>query len=300
MILREMRDLIKYHTRNTHRFAEHDCRNVFEKAVKDLKSAGFDSLEGKTALDLGCGQRFPFALQCAVSGAIVAALDLDYVKPDPLFLAFVRIVKRNGLKRASKSLLRRLLFDRTYYEALETAASKPLREYHAGINFILADPQMKKYPLPDDSFDLIATNAVIEHVDNVSLFASEIRRLLHGGSYFYGIIHNFYSLSGGHNLEWAFPDEKPSDKVPPWDHLRDNQFPALVYLNRLFPEEYEKAFSEHLDILLFEGRDIKHDPGGIEGEQFLTPEIASGLAAYPRDLLLTRSWCIICRKTQNK
>jgi hypothetical protein len=35
---------------------------------------------------------------------------------------------------------------------------------------------------------------------------------------------------------------------------------------------------------------------GFEGERFLTKEISGELSAYPRELLLTRSWCIICQK----
>lgn len=296
-MFREIRELISYHKKYGRRFGEHDCKNVFEKFRKDIIPVGFENLKGKRILDLGCGQRFPFALQCVGAGANVTALDLDYVKPDILPLAFLRTVKYNGLKRACKSLLRRLLFDGTYYDSLESVAGKPLRDCCFRINFIVADPHAESYPLPSNSFDLIASNAVIEHVDNVFRFAAEICRLLRrGGGIFYGTIHNFYSLSGGHNLEWAFPDEQPSQKVSPWDHLRDNRFPIWAPLNKLLPEEYQNAFSEHLDILLFEGRDINHDPGGLEGKSFLTPEIAAELTAYPQELLLNRSWCIVAQK----
>nr|MBC8360111.1 class I SAM-dependent methyltransferase [Candidatus Desulfatibia profunda] len=294
-LFRELSELVNYHQKHGKDFAAHDRFNVFEKAVKKLDAWGFPCLNKKTVLDLGCGQRFPFALQCAASGAQVTAIDLNYVKPSAFLLSFFKMFKHNGVKRACKSILRRLFFDGAYYKALEASAGLPLRKFIPEIDFVVADPESGSYPLPSGQYDLISTNAVIEHVDNVSNFADEIYRLLRGG-YFYGIIHNFYSLSGGHNLEWAFPDEQPSQKVPPWDHLRANKYPSWVPLNRLLPEEYLKAFSKHLDVLLFEGRDINHDPGGFEGEQFLTPEIESELKEYPRDLLLTRGWCIICRK----
>jgi len=226
MILREMRELLVYHSRFGRRFAEHDCYNVFEKAMRDLRAVGFGKLQGKRVLDLGCGQRYPFALQCAASGAVVTALDIDYIKPDFLPLAFYRTVQHNGFKRAVKSALRRLIFDKGYYDALERAAGKPLRSFQSRITFVVADPEDAHYPLSSDSFDLIVSNAVVEHVADVPRFAGEIWRLLTAGGYFYAIIHNFYSLSGGHNLEWAFPDEHPSRKVPPWDHLRENRFPA--------------------------------------------------------------------------
>ena len=131
---------------------------------------------------------------------------------------------------------------------------------------------------------------------DVPKFAAEVARLLHSGGYFYAIIHNFYSLSGGHNLEWAFPDESPSSNVPPSDNLRENRFPAWTYLNHWRPEQFKEAFAKHLQILRFQGVGINHDPGEPEGERFLTKEIATQLASYPKDLLITRSWCMICKK----
>ena len=100
MIFREIRELVAYHSKYGMRFAHHDFCNVFGKARRDLHSIGFKILEGKRILDLGCGQRFPFALLCAAEGAEVTALDLNYVKPDPLPLAFLRMINKNGLKRS--------------------------------------------------------------------------------------------------------------------------------------------------------------------------------------------------------
>lgn len=209
MILREVQELIKYHSVYGPRFARHDCHNVFGKAMKDLAQFGFGGLEGKRVLDLGCGQRFPFALQCAASGADVTALDIDYVKPDSLPIAFYRTARFNGLKRACKSALRKVLFDGSYYAALDNAAGKPLRRFKREIKFVTADPAGAEYPLPGGSFDLIVSNAVLEHVADVNKFSREINRLLGNGGVFHGIIHNFYSLSGGHHMEWAYPEEEP-------------------------------------------------------------------------------------------
>ena len=156
---KEIPDLLTYHSKYGERFAKHDCRNVFEKARKDLLSVGINDLKNRNVLDLGCGQRFPFALQCSAVGANVTALDLDYVKPDILPMAFIKICKHNGLKRAFKSILRRIFFDRNYYDALNKAAGKKLEEFNPFIKFIVADPRIEKYPIHSESFDLIASNA---------------------------------------------------------------------------------------------------------------------------------------------
>lgn len=52
-----------------------------------------------------------------------------------------------------------------------------------------------------------------------------------------------------------------------------------------------------MDIFLFEEKDINHDPGNSEGEKFLNPDIEKELNEYSIDLLLTRSFCIICKKS---
>jgi SAM-dependent methyltransferase len=239
---------------------------------------------------------FAFALQCAADGAHVTALDAAYVKPDLLPVAFVRTLAHGGPKQAVKSAVRRLLFSLRYYRVLEREAGRPLRGHARDVRFVTTDAEGSRYPLPPGSFDLVASNAVLEHVADVPGFAREIARVLAPGGLFHGIIHNYYSLSGGHNPDWAYADEHPSTQVPPWDHLRGNSHPAFVHLNKARPEAYRCALGEALEVLLFEGRDINHAPGGLEGERFLTPEIAAELSAYPRELLLTRSWCVIARK----
>ncbi|MBU4446607.1 class I SAM-dependent methyltransferase [bacterium] len=296
-ILHEIKDVFTYNLRFTERIARHACHNAFKKTLRDLELVGFTELHRKNVLDLGCGQRYPFALLCAAHGANVTALDISYVKPDILPLLFVLALKHNGFKRAIKSCFRRLLFDKHYYRVLEACAGKELLPFRKEIVFLTADPKKANYSLPSETFNLITSNAVLEHVADVSGFASEVKRMLRVGGYFYGYIHNFYSLSGGHNLGWAFPDENPSEIVPPWDHLLENRFPAHVYLNRYKPEQFEKAFSRHLEVKVFEARDVNHDAGGKEGERFLAGQVAKELAEYARELLLTRSYCIICQKT---
>jgi SAM-dependent methyltransferase len=223
-------------------------------------------------------------------------MDLDYARREILPLAFLRTVRANGVKRASKSALRRVLFDRRYYRALERSAGRPLLPSLSRVRFVLGDAAELQYPLPARSFDLIASNSVLEHVRELDRYVIEVSRLLAPGGFFHGIIHNYYSLSGGHNMEWAAPEERPSTRVPPWDHLRERRFPAFVHLNRLRPEDFRAAFVRSLEVLLFEPRDVNHDPGGSEGASFLTPELERELSEFPRELLLTRAWCVIARK----
>jgi SAM-dependent methyltransferase len=295
-MVREIRELLAYHGAWTERFAWHDVHNVYGRCRADLAQAGLGDVAGRRVLDLGCGPMFAFALQCAADGARVTALDTAYVRPDPLPLFLARTLARGGAKQAAKSAARRVLFSKRYYDALEREAGRPLRRRAREIAFVQTEAASAGYPLDAGSFDLVASNAVLEHVADVPAFAREVARILAPGGWFYAIVHNFYSLSGGHHPDWAYADERPSEHVPPWDHLRENRHPPFVYLNRLRPEEYRSALAGALDVVLFEGRGINHDVPAREGETFLTREVAAELAAYPRDLLLTRLWCVIARR----
>lgn len=272
MLVKEFKELFTYQYKYVKNHARHDYQNVFCKAMRDLRPFGIASLTDKRVLDLGCGQRFPFALLLAANGADVTALDIDYVQPDFLPVAAWRIFQHSGLKRAAKSITRRLLFDRKYYHTLEFCAERPFKSASSRISFVVADPNSSRYSLSSNYFDLIVSNAVVEHIKDISGFVSEIHRLLKREGIFHAIIHNFYSLSGGHNLEWAYPDENPSTKVPPWDHLRGNKFPPFVYLNRLKPDKYLTAFKKYLKILLFEPRDINMIKVAMKANSFLHPQ----------------------------
>jgi len=296
--LREIPDLLKYHREWTERFAEHDVRNVFGTALADLETVGLADLAEKRVLDVGCGPRYGFALQCAARGARVTAVDTRDVRPAFLPMALWRAFAHDGPRVASKTLLRRVVFDRAYYSGLERAAGTRLRHLVRDIDFIVASGGAGGYNLPGESFELIAAIAVLEHIPDLAAFAGEVRRLLVPGGLFYAIIHNYYSLSGGHSPDWAFPDERPSERVPPWDHLRERRFVPSVYLNELRPDEYRATLARELNVLAFEGRGIDHRPGRPEGERFLTGDVAHELRSYPRDLLLTRSWCAICQRAE--
>jgi SAM-dependent methyltransferase len=295
--MKEVTSIYKHHFSFTERSAEHDHNNTFKKMLRDLQAVGYNGIKGQSILDLGCGTRYSLALQLVANGASVTALDVDYIITDWLPLAFYRIIKKGGFLRAVKAAVRRILFDERYYKTLEKVAGQSLLNFRDKITFVVTEAE-EPYPLPDESFDLIVAIAVLEHVTNVRLFASEVKRMLKPGGYFYAIIHNFYSLSGGHHPEWAFPDEHPSKIVPPWDHLRANRFPVSAYLNKLKPEQYLEIFGGQLQVIIFEGRDLNHDAGGLEGESLLTEEVYQELSKYPKDLLLNKAWCMLCFKNE--
>ena len=296
-MINEIKQLFKYHIGNQDLLASHDLNQVYKQTITDL-NRNIDNFElsNRKILDLGCGQRYPFSLLCSLNNANVTALDIDYVKPGNIFMMFFKILYYNGFKRFLKTVFRKLFLDASYYSKLTGQSKKAIKKFKNNISFILFDPLVEKYPLESNAFDLICSNAVLEHVNNVDLFAKELYRLLKNGGVFYGIIHNYYSISGGHNLEMAFPDTKPSAKIPPWDHLLDNKYPTFIYLNKLKPEEYKRIFSKYFDVLLFKGCGLNHVEGELEGISIYEHGIDERLKKYPKNLLTTRAYKILIMK----
>lgn len=89
-------------------------------------------------------------------------------------------------------------------------------------------------------------------------------------------------------MEWAYPDEEPSRTVPPWDHLRQNLYPAHVYLNKWREKDYLSAFQKYFTIVESQSR--------YEGQELLTEDIVKELPEYPEDELLKRSIRLILRR----
>ena len=143
---------------------------------------------------------------------------------------------------------------------------------------------------PDDSFDFIFSSLVFEHIDDVPAAVAEVNRVLRPDGTAWINIHLFPSLSGGHHKDWTDPRKWPSPQVPPWDHLRENRYPADYSLNKLRLGDYRRIFAESLEVM--EESLVK------EGERILTPQLETELAqrGYPKDDLLVREVAFRCRK----
>ena len=76
----------------------------------------------------------------------------------------------------------------------------------------------------------------------------EVARVLKPGGLAHIDIHLFTSLSGGHHLEWTWPEREQVRTVPPWDHLRQNRYPVDYYLNRWREGDYCAGFEKHLAV----------------------------------------------------
>jgi len=238
-------------------------------------------LKGARVLDLGCGPRFPATLLFHSFGARVTGIDLDVLPPGE----WPRLFRPGGPARFARALARRCLFDPGYYRALRLRAGRPLR--FQGLDLRRMDAG--RLDFPDGEFDLVHSTAVFEHLEDVPAAVRETARVLAPSGVAVVVIHLFPSLSGGHHPEWAFPDEEIVRRVPPWDHLRGNLFPAGVPLNRRREREFREAVEAAFE--------IAGEERFTEGEGLLTPEIERELPGYGRAELTTRAvrW-VLARK----
>lgn len=193
-------------------------------------------------LEVGCGQRAIMPLVFAAHGAESYGIDVEvptYRMTPPLFF---KIIRRNGIDRACKSLARHILFDRTFLKNIERAFNLTRLPYR-DVNIRVMDAATLDFP--DNHFDLISSFAAFEHIADAESALRHINRMLKPGGIALIHIHLFPSLSGGHHLEWQTPDEKPSKVVPPWDHLRDNKCPVNTFLNKMKISDYQAIFERH-------------------------------------------------------
>jgi len=239
-----------------------------------------------TILEIGCGQVPNQVALFHKEGANIVGIDIDVPTYRITVPVFIKIVRTNGLERAIKSLVRHCLFDKKNIKDLSM-------EYGQTVSFDNIDIQIMdatNMTFESDSFNFIYSNVVFQHIDNIDAAVKEVNRVLKPTGIAAIHIHLFPSLSGGICLDWLHPEQSPSAKVPPWDHLRDNQYPVNIHLNKMTINQYREIFRDYTNII--------EEQTVIEGEKYLTGEIENELKkkGFTREDLLTRSILFIVGK----
>jgi SAM-dependent methyltransferase len=273
--------LWRYWQQGAREFAGDDLR-IFREAKARLESYAGAPLIGKRMLDVGCGQHYPETLLYHNEGNQITGIDLDVVGVGPSVRKYAAIVHRNGIKRAAKSAVRELVFDPIYYGEMERQFGRKLS--HSGVDLRTADAAA--LPFADRIFDVVVSTNAFEHIDNVDGAVQEIARVLKPGGLAHIDIHLFTSLSGGHHLEWTWPERDVARSAPAWDHLRRNVQPVDYHLNGQRERSYRASFENHLRI-------VDWLRGRREGARYLTPALKAELAEYSEDELLTRNVIVI-------
>jgi SAM-dependent methyltransferase len=270
-------------------WARHDA-DIYRAFTDTVSSVTGKPVTNLRALDLGCGSNAPMTLLLHAAGCRVTGVDsyLGYrwglgLRPQ----RYASYLREAGLAKTLRKAAGELAFDRVYYQTLAEATGLRLTE--DGLDLQRLD--VRKPDLPLREFDVVHSNATWEHISDVPAANQTLARSLKPGGIAYIEIHLFPSLSGGHDLPWIVPGRTILGDVRPWGHLRDPQWKAPVFLNRLRERDYRKAFDETEDIDIVDWRTEY-----TEGQEYLTDEIRRELPDYTDTELTKRSIIVVVRK----
>jgi SAM-dependent methyltransferase len=249
-IIRNALQMYHKHRRYTDREVE-IYRDRCGLVVELLRQSAGRSVRGAAVLEVGCGQRAVMPLLLAALGAEVSAVDVELPTYQMNALSLLKIVRNNGLHRAVKSVVRHALFDRRFYKGLEDACGVVFHPFPA---MDLKVMDVARHELPKDRFDMVFSFNVLEHIVDVESAVRNMNSALKPDGIGHVVVHLFPSLSGGHCLDWqyaldqGYPEWGIPANVPPWDHLRENRYPADSYLNELRLSEYRRIFHEETQV----------------------------------------------------
>lgn len=285
--LRLYADQLKLAGRYTERFAQDHC--MWFARMQRILVPYLHDFHGVRALDVGCGLLQWQTIMLHSLRAKVTGLDTEFIREDRRPDKYWRIWQTNGLERAIKTAFWDYTYRERYLNALQ--ACSPFSLKRKGMD--LRQHTAEQLPFADGEFDLVVSHEVFEHIADVESAVKEHRRVLKSGGLAYINIHLFPSISGGHHVEWKYPDTDPSTKVPPWDHLRDRRFTEHPsWINAWREQQYRLVFDAHFELLYWEA-------SAYEGHSQLTPSIEAELTdkGYTKDEVLKKGVIILARKS---
>lgn len=245
--------------------AAQDFYRVHPKLVERLEALlGGQLPQGLRMLDLGCGYGYPNVTLFQADGMDVCGVDVEPVFfRDGRFASFREGLREKGLLRALSYAVPRYDEFRHYTSELGSLAGADLEPRALSLQTY----DGRHLPFPDDSFSVVYSNAVLEHVEDLPAYVDEAARVLRPGGVVDMLWHNFYSPSGGHRFEAEVTRS-------PWGHVT-GESPPRCFLNRKKPEEVRLEFERRLRVLRVVGAGSNQM---LEGDAGFEPEGAGELS----------------------
>lgn len=281
--------------------ANHDYSNVFLKSKSDIESllnARGKKISDSNILIIGCGYNYPDVILWSTVAKQVIGIDVIDAFWKDGFGARYKDLRRDGrgITRSFANTIFDQLTYRRYFDELRNVSHLKLDEHNQNLKTYNG----RNLPFSDETFDVVCSNAVLEHINSSDLtkLSNELSRITRPSGISYHIWHNYYSLSGAH-----IPDEIALGH--PWGHLiGDPQINNWLnysgsYLNRMLPEEIIKFLSYGFSCIAVHSVDKYNNKSEnvseftYEGEALLTKKLESKLNKYPRNTLLTRGFLFI-------
>ena len=297
-MLRKIHDTVKaYKTSAIRNSADHKYFNVFVKSKTDIRRMLSISLKDATVLIIGCGYWYPEVLLFSTRVKEVVGIDvIDHFYRDGFVKTFLSSVRqRRGIKgwflAFNECIRRRVGVKGGYYGRFEGYLGFKVR--HKELQLITFDGL--NIPFPDNTFDVVMSNAVLEHVMGIPAAIKEMARVTNEAGINYHLYHNYYSFSGNHK-PYAL------NKKHPWGHLRGLIETNPKHLNKVKIYDIEKIFfSNFSDVEVFPV-DRNHCKRGIdaqfewEQEVFFQRYRGELENKYPSEMLLSRGFLIVGKK----
>jgi SAM-dependent methyltransferase len=243
-----------------------------------LARFGLANVQRLRVLEIGCGDRAQLSLLFASDGAAVVGLDqlpvaLGRRRPG----MWLSLAREQGIRAALRAVGRDLVHTARYWRHLARLAGRALPV--DAVHLVRGDAA--RLPFPDESFDLVVSSAVWEHLPDVEAATREVDRVLRHDGVAVIQIALFPALQGGHHPDWHSSDPRLRRSIRPWDHLRPDRNPLPTYLNEWREGQYRAVLERCLRV-------IEWEDGSMRGAPLLDETLRADLAAYSeRDLLLS-------------
>jgi SAM-dependent methyltransferase len=243
-----------------------------------LRRHGVGDVMGLDVLDVGGGDRAQLSLLFAADGARVTSLDsLPVALGSRRPRMWAALARAEGPLAAVRAVVRDVLHTFRYWRRLERRAGRRL-PFHA-VRLIRGDAA--QLPFADDSFDIVISSAVWEHLRDVERATEEVSRVLRPSGIAAIQIALFPSLQGGHHPEWHSTNPSLHREIRPWDHLYPDRKKLPTYLNEWSERQYRETLGRSLDVIEWQDDEMR-------GVEFLTERILGELPEFSRrDLLLS-------------
>ncbi len=234
-------------------------------------------LDKSQTVEIGCGQR-PYRLFYLIAnGVSVNAIEKDFVAFNMNLKSIRQSFSINGMERTLKTIIRYFLFDLAENnQFLRELRNVSGRQFDWPLDKITHGDATDVENWPAEDIDFIYSEDVFEHIPQAvlpQLCEIMAKKLSKNGIALIRPV-TYAGLMGGHNIDYYDLDKNKNRTCPPWDHLRDNNFPSNTYLNKMTRSDYRNLFSKYFDIL----DETVRDPEG--GRSFMTSEIRAELTTW--------------------
>lgn len=265
--------------------AQRDYNNVFKKEFKLINQYLGKNINKKSKiLIFGCGYNYPDVYLFSTITKDTFGVDIQETFYRDGLIKLIKFYKKD--ENIVLAILKAIYERRKYSGYFKTLQNYVGKLNHNSLKLLTVEGN--KLPYPNNYFDVIVSNAVLEHVSDVKSCLKEMNRIIKPGGIAYHVLHNYYSLTGAH-----VPNKIVSNN--PWGHLLGNKDYisylrlSKIYLNKIDPYALkEQLIKAKFNLLLFEGIDAEHNISGSPNYNCTGEDVFSSLIPAKRKILLDK------------